>query len=143
MIQLYITHDDENVINKSKTLVAEYDIKFKSSTSITSPSVILKAGNEILNCNYCYITEFNRYYFITDIQVHEKNLISIDTECDVLETYKDDILLSEGNVHTTVAANNFSESVQMEIPQTIEIIDGDVTLEGSSIILTTIGGKMV
>ena len=49
----------------------------------------LSLSSNILKCNYCYIEEFNRYYFINDIIVKSTNIFTLVLNIDVLETYKD------------------------------------------------------
>lgn len=44
------------------------------------------ASKEIIKANYCYIYELERYYFISDIQVVNNDLIQLYLKEDVLDT---------------------------------------------------------
>lgn len=70
-MKLYVTKDNENVINKTMVLKHETTIKLKGNTNISSPMIILTGivDVDLLNCNYCYLSDFDRYYFIRDIEI--------------------------------------------------------------------------
>lgn len=65
--------------------------------------VILATLEELLQCNYCYIEAFKRYYYITDIVSVRQGLWSISMSVDVLMSYKDIIKQQRG----IVARNEF------------------------------------
>lgn len=68
----------------------------KDVTSIITPVIELRTANPIAY-NYCYIADFNRYYFIDDI-VWDAGVWSISLHCDVLATYKTVIGTTNGYV---------------------------------------------
>lgn len=60
-------------------------------TSIMTPTFkIARESSSIISYNYCYCSNFNRYYFITDIRSYQ-NFWYISCVCDVLATYKSTI----------------------------------------------------
>lgn len=60
-------------------------------TSIMTPTFkIERSGSSMISYNYCYVSTFNRYYFITDIRSHQ-NFWYVSCACDVLATYKSTI----------------------------------------------------
>lgn len=61
----------------------------KEGCSVMRPVVLLEAGN-ISGCNYAHISEFGRYYFITDI-VSVNNLWEVHMRCDPMATYRSQI----------------------------------------------------
>lgn len=61
----------------------------KDGCSVMRPVVLLEAGN-ISGCNYAHISEFGRYYFITDI-VSVNNLWEVHMRCDPMATYRSQI----------------------------------------------------
>lgn len=61
----------------------------KDGCSVMRPVVLLEAGN-ISGCNYAHISEFGRYYFITDI-VSINNLWEVHMRCDPMATYRSQI----------------------------------------------------
>lgn len=89
-ITLYVNKSEKNKIGKN--LINDFSLSgtLRDATNIINP-IILVELNEISNYNYCYIPNFNRYYFITDITVIRTGLYAISLLVDVLESFKTDI----------------------------------------------------
>ena len=49
------------------------------------------SASHIRQCNYAHISDFGRYYFITDIIETTANQLEISMHVDGLNSYKDDI----------------------------------------------------
>ena len=105
-LQIYNNNSNTNVLNKNITLVSTLDFSLKSDNSILQPVLVLKnysAGN------YCYIEQFKRFYYITDIKLLTGGLYQLQLEVDVLMTYKDIIM-----------ANPISTSKIVKIPNDVD-----------------------
>lgn len=80
----------------SKTFDSAYELTgtLKAETSILDPIILVKADNvnSYARCNYMYIAEFSRYYYINDVRSVRNDIIEIRAHVDVLYTYKDRIL---------------------------------------------------
>lgn len=64
-IDTYINSSDNNKINKNITAVASsVSVTCYDDTNMINPRLIVSAAED--NFNYCYISDFNRYYFVTD-----------------------------------------------------------------------------
>lgn len=126
-IYLYITADDDNVLNKTLTdelLIS--NVKLKSPVNINSPVLTLTANHNLKNYNYAYIPEFGKYYFIEDITLQSNNINVLTLKVDVLKTYEEEIL-------------NSYLYVEKEI---YKIVESDKTLEQEfNNILIVRGGK--
>ena len=109
ILKLYNTSDSNNTIGKTLTDEETFDITFKGEFDIINPIILLKSDTPILK-NYAYIPEFNRYYFIISIQIQSNKVYELFLECDVLETYKEDILASKGLVTRCTEGNKFFDS---------------------------------
>ncbi len=59
---------------------------------VTVPEFRLAYNQNFRNINYCYVAELGRYYFISDITLESGNAMIIHCECDVLMSFRDDIL---------------------------------------------------
>lgn len=128
MIVQFYNNISENIrVDKTDyiTLLYTYDCLLKQSTSILTPTLILNViagvvsyndipivddnnnivayGLDIFNCNYVYIPQFKRYYYISNITSINNNIWSIDLNIDVLMSYKDEILKLNG----MIARNEF------------------------------------
>lgn len=88
-LKIYNNKSNDNVLNKIITPVNEIDFNLKSDNSILQPILILK---KYTSGNYCFIDEFKRYYFITDVRVLTGGLYELHLEVDVLMTYKEEII---------------------------------------------------
>lgn len=144
MLILYKTLDSGNVINKTLHQMGSYVVKFKEKFSITSPSINLRIIDDfpIHDCNYCFIDEFKRYYFIHDIQLISDNIYKLVLECDVLESFKADILNSRGEIEKRVSEGDYSQfSTVVDVRKDIDIYESSKQVDGVKyIILSTIGG---
>ena len=89
-IQFYNNHSGVNIINKNLEEVGE-EINFtlKEDTNILNPVLKLAGYN---GGNYCYIPNFNRYYFIDNYNLNNQGIYELFLSVDVLATYKDDLL---------------------------------------------------
>ena len=65
------------------------EVEFTSDGENYEIGISLKSN--ILKCNYAYIEEFDRYYFINDIIINSSMDYSIYLNIDVLETYKNQV----------------------------------------------------
>ena len=91
-IKLQRNNSDKNVLNKSITNLTTMTGYLKNSTSILKPTIVIEGEiNNIATCNYMFIPDFYRWYFITDIRTIADNICEIDGNVDVLYTYRDDI----------------------------------------------------
>lgn len=144
MLSLYKTLDSGNVINKTLNHMKDFNIKFKESFSISSPTINLKILDdfEINNVNYAFIDDFNRYYFVTDIQMLSDNIYKLFLDCDVLESFKDDILDSYGEIKKVMGRGDYVQfSTDIDVRKDIDIYESDKAVDGVKyIILSTIGG---
>lgn len=143
---LYNTVDSENVINKSLSLKYTLDIKLKKDTDIVEPFIVIddKKTMNLKECNYCFISEFNRYYFIRSIESMNNNLWGLRLECDVLESFKNDILTSECEVNRNIKAGDYQNfNSESSVIPTITNYESTVSLDDSkTIILSSLGGAV-
>lgn len=90
-IKFYKNYSEKNKIGKSLSSELTLNGNLRDECSITSPSILVEATS-LVDYNYCYIPEFKRYYFISDITSVRNNLWRVSLKCDVLESFKKDIL---------------------------------------------------
>ena len=90
-IEFYKNSSEKNKIGKFLSSVLTLNGNLRDECSITSPSILVEATS-LVDYNYCYIPEFKRYYFISDITSVRNNLWRVSLKCDVLESFKSDIL---------------------------------------------------
>lgn len=118
----------------------------RDAASIKTPVINIASDSAIIGYNYAFITEFNRYYFITDIKSIRNGIWEVSFLCDVLMSFKDDILDSYAVIdHTT--EYHTSEYFSSDIWKTLvkdktDIINfsGSSLLDSGEYILITAGG---
>lgn len=142
-LNLYVVSDSDNVINKTMSNKLTININLKRDVDISSPSLILldgKGGN-YSNFNYAEIVELKRFYFIDNIQRMTNEIIKVDLVCDVLETYKVDVLASRARFNRAIKTGDYySATVDKSALKTITKHLSNVSIEGnSSMILTSVG----
>lgn len=137
----YNTESSVNTINKIINFVTDIDVKFKDEVNIYNPTIVLKY-DDLIDFNYIYIDKFKRYYFIEDIEVFPNKIYSISLKCDVLMSFKDDILNSYGNITSQTNYNDYYNfDYSSEVRKETNIYNSDVILDDvKTTILCTIGG---
>lgn len=97
-ISLFKTDSENNrvvkTLNDEKQLFGE----LRNQTSVLNPSIRIESADNISTYNYAYISEFGRYYYITDIVSVRTNCWVVSLRCDVLMSYKDEIKTITGVV---------------------------------------------
>lgn len=143
-MRLYKTMDNDNVINKELDLLYTFNINLKNTTDIITPIILVNDKKEmnIKQCNYCYLEHFNRYYFIRTIENMNNNVWRLYLECDVLESFKDDILNSRAEYKRKVKQGDYLQFNNInDVRKDIDIYESNVSLNGEkSIIFSSIGG---
>ena len=137
----YNTESSVNTINKIINFVTDIDVKFKDEVNIYNPTIVLKY-DDLIDFNYVYIDKFKRYYFIEDIEVFPNKIYSLSLKCDVLMSFKDDILNSYGNITSQTNYNDYYNfDYSSEVRKETNIYNSNVVLDDvKTTILCTIGG---
>ena len=133
-LYLYNTVDSINTMNKTLKDEKHYDITFKESTNISNPMILLKTKDVILY-NYAYIPILNRYYFIREIIVNNNNIVKLELECDVLESFRDDILLSDSQIVQSEGNGFYDGDYLQEVRREHIKYESDIELETDETII--------
>ena len=96
-ITFYKTKSETNKINKTLTNSIPLTGSIKDNINIVSPTITVQYNADLVLCNYCYIPVFNRYYFVDSIEL-DGDILAISLTCDVLMSFKSDILTSKVRV---------------------------------------------
>lgn len=91
-IVLYSNTSEYNAINKNISELVTLTGTLREESSIIDPIITISDVDDYIgSMNYAYIPEFNRYYFITNIESVRNNLWRVSFHVDVLFTYADGI----------------------------------------------------
>ena len=89
--KLYFNKSDKRVVDKTITQVSNnMDIQFIDDSSVVDPVLKMKVTSGILNCNYLWLEDLHRYYYINDWTL-SKGYVIAKCHVDVLMTYKTEI----------------------------------------------------
>lgn len=90
-LSLFINTSDNRVLNKTLTALSMIDCVFKDNTSMENPEVVISRDAYDARCNYVYLSDTTRYYYVTDV-IFSKQSVIYKLKCDVLMSFKDSIL---------------------------------------------------
>lgn len=88
-IRLYEMTSEKNALTKTLTQkVNSTSAILNDPTSVTDPVILVDGtATAIFQCNYAYISAFNRYYFITKMVAVTTNLVEVSCHVDVLYSF--------------------------------------------------------
>lgn len=124
-ITLYKTSSERHRLSKVLTnSVTKNNCHILDGTSITDPVVVIGYDATLLTHSYAYISDFSRYYFITNIEVLPGQEMRLSLHVDVLMTYKDQIKAcnsrvtrSQSNYDPMISDNLIINKVNTNITQ--------------------------
>lgn len=145
-ISLYLNKSEVNKLDKTIEKIADINGIFKDNTNIFNPIFIVDniTITNVKKCNYIYIEEFSRYYFIEKIQTINNGMWEISCRVDVLYTFKEDIKKQSAVIKRQENKwNMYLQDSEMQVYQdpynVVKTFPSGFT--GSTIILTMAGGS--
>lgn len=91
IIDIYKNLSENNAINKKLLKITSLTGTVKEPLSEQTGEVLIEQNVSDL-ANYCFIPEFNRYYYITKKEHIRTGLVKLSLRCDVLMSFKSFIL---------------------------------------------------
>ena len=144
-LKLYAVNDGKNVINKTMTLKTTMEINLKRDVDIINPRLILipNLPTGFSGINYAEIPELNRFYFVDSITNISSTLWQLDLSCDVLETYKADILASKARFYRNLKAGDYFDTAleSSHITTVAKYTSNKGISDSETLIMTTVGVK--
>ena len=105
-ILLYKTTNANNDLKKTISNKVELVGVLRDASSIIAPSILIQSNP--IGYNYAYIPEFGRYYYIKNITAFRKGAYIIDLKCDVLMSFKEEILNMSGIVSRLTSGDEYA-----------------------------------
>ena len=138
-ISLYVNNSESNKLDKDISLITTLTGKLINETSIIEPSILIDINLiSLVRCNYFYISEFDRYYFINDIISINNNIVQITGHVDVLTSFKSEIrlnsaiiqksennwnlYLNDGSIHTYQYTNTSTHKFPNGFPKGVDLV---------------------
>ncbi len=98
-IDLYNVSDDNEKVNKTLGTAKEFtNCSIKEQTDITNITLRIQTTDNLSAYNYVYVSEYGRYYYIERIETTPTGLWVLSCRCDVLMSFKSQILDLRGTV---------------------------------------------
>lgn len=142
IIKFLHNKSEYNTINKDFENVVEKNITLKNECDFINPYLVLRIDKVLYSCNYAYIPDFKRYYFITGIEILSKTLIGVSLHVDVLESFKANILAGTAHI---VESNGVNDYYSKDLDSLTTITSHKFTsnkelVSNPSKVLATLGG---
>ena len=146
VITLYKNNSERNCVTKTLSNPRTINGTLRQETSIKTPIITIAGDENTPFFNYAYIEDFARYYFITDIKSIRNGVWEISFLCDVLMSFKNDILnahavidqTQEYDIYNYLSSDTFTTSVKDKTD--IINFSGSSLLSSGEYILITAGG---
>lgn len=125
---LYAVDDGDNVINKVLPTPVEVDIRLSNDVDVIMPMIILRdvVGVNYDHFNYVFIEDLERYYFIDKIAKVNNRDSWLYLSCDVLETYKAQILNSHARVKRNLKTGDYVDvNLDRNVYQSVMLYNSD------------------
>lgn len=139
---LYAVDDGDNVINKVLPQPTEIGIRLSNDVDVIMPKIILRdvVGVDYEHYNYAYIDVLGRYYFIDRIARVNNRDSWLYLSCDVLETYKAQILNSHAKVKRNLKTGDYVDvTLDRNVFQSVMLHNSDKGLvEGEKTTILTV-----
>ena len=144
-ISLFKTASENNRVIKVLTDEKQLSGELRNQTSVLNPTIRIESADNISGYNYCYIAEFGRYYYITDIVSVRTNCWVISLRCDVLMSYKNEIQSMNvilNNTQETGLSNYLASPNWVNLVKTktdIKVFPSGLSEQGEFILITAGG----
>lgn len=105
-----------NRVDKSRFLNSMGDLQgiiVKGTENTLTPDFILQTNQLVYNSNYMYCDFTSRYYYITSCDITTGGRMIIHTRCDVLMTFRNEILSSSAWVLKADKTTDISDNYDM------------------------------
>lgn len=107
-VVFYNNSSEVEHVHKKLTEVATFDVDLKDSCSVQNPVLLL--SGKYLSANYCYMSDFGRYYYIDNITQIRKNLWQYDLRCDVLMSFSKEIETNKAIIERTESSKYYNKN---------------------------------
>lgn len=147
-IKLYTCTAENRHINKTDYLVEVASLSGnlrQKNVSVTDPVITIKYDSSVFGCNYAYIPEFKRYYYINGFSNVVNGIVDIAMHVDVLMSFKEEFLQNKGYVDASLNYGNFYlNDPNTPVQQNTELFtvkQFDSPFVGSSIIMNCLNTR--
>lgn len=136
-LELYKVTNQTNELTKTLNNAVVVEGVFRGE--VDSIDVVVEIESNTYDFNYVYIPSLNKYYFLDNITHVNAKIVRLYLHCDVLMTYKTDILASYGLIKQGGTINPYYSSIESDSRQTIRRVTFPYTFNSTgNYVLVTI-----
>nr|CAI8715941.1 putative tail knob protein [Acinetobacter phage Phanie] len=145
LLHLGVVKNPDNYLKRDYEIKATVDIRLKRDVDIVNPMIMLMEieGIDFHEIGYAHIPDLARFYFVTGVELVHNKIYQLSLECDVLNTYRQNIKDAEATYTRSIKQGDYIQS-QLDVSElkTITSKDSGVELgDNETLILTTVGGR--
>lgn len=97
-IILYNNNSERIVRDKDLTVLETKTGTFRETGDVIHPSFLVDASAAVATCDYAQIASFGRYYYVTGKKYITKDLVMLQLETDLRQSFRQELLQMEGIV---------------------------------------------
>lgn len=151
-IRLYHTTSPDNRMTKYLTNASIMQGTLRDVSDVINPVILIERDiAQLVDVyNYAYIPEFNRYYFIREMQSYRNNFVVMSLAVDVLFSFKDEILdnvaivdKAQQEEFSNIYYDDGSFITEARDFYTIKTFDNGFNDDGEFILITAGGGGVI
>lgn len=123
-ITFFQNKSDAKCITKDITYIKSVSGKLTDDTEVTTPSLLINGlyVEDVLPiANYAYITDWKRYYYVQGVEYHYNGFCRVDLVCDVLMSFRSEILESIGHFTRSTMYNPYAQTYDIEDKRDIDV----------------------
>ena len=145
-VKIYINSSGDDYLDKSLSGETSVDCNFKAPVDVENPTIYISATDAYDGYNYCYISDFGRYYYMKCIGGNSQTL-TFECQSDPLMSFASQIkacpaVISRNPWHWDLYLPDPKLPVEARTVSAIRKFDGTDHFSGTGncYVLTTLGG---
>lgn len=87
IITLYNNKSNNDVVHKALTEIVTLTGVLKDDTEVETPYIVINKPANFINCNYAYIPDFGRYYYISKRKTLSGQRVALTLKSDALTSF--------------------------------------------------------
>ena len=107
-VTFYKISDDPRVINKDLGAGTTASCEVYGDCTRATPTILVQYSSELSTCNYMYIDEFERYYFVQNVTLQAGNRCLVTGVVDPLMSFSNEILNADYLISRSSTKTNLS-----------------------------------
>lgn len=92
LVKFGISTSDRRTVQKNFNVTTALECSIKDKTTILRPTFVLAYSKELTQCNYAYVEELGRYYYLGNPVIGMDGTVELPAEVDVLMSWRNYIL---------------------------------------------------